>query len=491
MLHNLKRLFQHSGVYLLGNIFNRIGAFLLLPLYTKYLAVAEYGVLEMLYATMAVVSVLLSAGLSHTTLRFYFDYAQEKDRHAVVTTNIALILLLAIAGAAAVHAVRVPLSNFLFDTPDFAQAIDICLAIMVLEISTEIGFAYLRAKERSVFYVVLSFARLLLQVGMSIYLVAGHGMGISGVLFANLGSVALGWLVVVGYTLAQCGLRARLSLIAPMLHYSLPIAARALVGVFAMNVDRFLLKEFLTLDAVGIYGLAMKFALLLNFLVAEPFFRAYGPFRFSIIEQEDAGKIQALAVHYLVAGATGVALGVALFTPEALYFMATPAYLDAWHYAPVLLLAMIVTAVSYCFETGILYRKQTRYLFNISFFNLLLKTALNVGLIMLWGIHGAALAYLLANLVQTVMINRVSQRLYPIVYGYNSLFMFVALGAGLYLLSLAVDYRDYWISIPYKLTLVLLYVMILYFADRDTRQLFDKALAYLGRGGGSPGPRQT
>ena len=39
--------------------------------------------------------------------------------------------------------------------------------------------------------------------------------------------------------------------------------------------------------------------------------------------------------------------------------------------------------------------------------------------------------------------------------------------------------------------LVLLYVIILYFADRDVRQLFDKGLAYLRRGGGSPGPRQT
>jgi O-antigen/teichoic acid export membrane protein len=484
MLHNLKRLFRHGGIYLLGNILNRVGSFLLLPLYTKYLAVAEYGVLELLYATVAVVSVLLSAGLSHTTIRFYFDYREDRDRHAVVSTNLVLVVVLGIVGALAVHLMRLPLSELLFDTTAYAGAIDLCLAIMVLEISTEVGFAYLRARELSVLYMALSFARLLLQVGLSIYLVAGHGMGISGVLVANLASVALGWLVVVGYTLSRCGLALRPSLVKPMLKYSLPMAFMGIVAAVVTNVDRFLLKEFLSLDAVGIYALSMKFALLLTFLVSEPFNRAYGPFRFSIIDQPDAEGIQRLVVHYLVAGATFVALAIAMFMPEALYFMAAPAYQGAYRYAPILLLAMVVLTVAYCFETGILYRKKTKYLLYVSLANLAVKTTLNVFLIWFLGIYGAALAFLVAALVQVSLINRLSQRLYPVSYRYRSLVMFVALGAAIYLLSLGVDYHAYWLSIPYKLALTALYGVVLYFADADIRRLFARGLSYLKPKGG-------
>ncbi len=68
MLDDLKRLFRHGGIYLVGNILNRVGAFLLLPLYTQHLPLAEYGVLEILYSTVAIISVLCAAGLSHTTL---------------------------------------------------------------------------------------------------------------------------------------------------------------------------------------------------------------------------------------------------------------------------------------------------------------------------------------------------------------------------------------------------------------------------------------
>lgn len=479
MHHKLKRFFQHGGIYLLGNILNRVVAFLLLPLYTNYLTVAEYGVLEMLYATVTVISVMLSAGLSHTTLRFYFDYHEEHDRHAVVTTNLVLILLLGVVGATAVHMMRFSLSSILFDTPAYAEAIDVCLAIMVLEISTEVGFAYLRARELSAFYVRLSFTRLLLQVGMSIYLVVGQRMGISGVLFANLGSVAFVWLVVVGYTLSRCGLTIRPALVLPILSYSLPMALGGIVAAVATNVDRFLIKEFLSLDAVGVYALAMKFAFLLTFLVSEPFYRAYGPFRFTVIHQDDAKVIQGLVVHYLVAGATYVALGVALFTPEVLYFMASPAYQSAYHYTPILLLAMIVSPVTYCFVAGILYKKKTKYLLYLSLVNLLVKTALNVVLILLLGIYGAALAFFIAEVVNAAMINRSAQRLYPISYRYKNMFMFVVLGAVIYSLSLVVDYHTYWLSVPYKLVLMVLYGTILYFADQDIRRLFTKGLAYL------------
>ena len=87
MFEDIRSLLRHGGIYLIGNVMNRVGAFLLLPLYTRHLAVAEYGVLEILYSTVAVISVVLAAGLSHTTLRFYFDFKEQADRHAVVTTK--------------------------------------------------------------------------------------------------------------------------------------------------------------------------------------------------------------------------------------------------------------------------------------------------------------------------------------------------------------------------------------------------------------------
>ena len=65
---HLARFFKHSSVYLIGNLVNRLGAFLLLPLYTHYLTVSEYGALELFYAIMGVIFGVLSIGIAHAVI---------------------------------------------------------------------------------------------------------------------------------------------------------------------------------------------------------------------------------------------------------------------------------------------------------------------------------------------------------------------------------------------------------------------------------------
>ena len=79
-MSDIKRFFKHTSIYAIGNIINRIGAFILLPVYTNYLSVSEYGIVEIFYVISSVVSGILAIGLAHATLRFYFEFNDESDR---------------------------------------------------------------------------------------------------------------------------------------------------------------------------------------------------------------------------------------------------------------------------------------------------------------------------------------------------------------------------------------------------------------------------
>ena len=57
----LKELARHSAVYGLGSLVSRFIAVLLLPVYTRYLSPADYGLIETLIALSAVLTVLLAA----------------------------------------------------------------------------------------------------------------------------------------------------------------------------------------------------------------------------------------------------------------------------------------------------------------------------------------------------------------------------------------------------------------------------------------------
>ncbi|MBL8521424.1 MAG: oligosaccharide flippase family protein [Betaproteobacteria bacterium] len=479
MLDDLKRLFRHGGIYLLGNLLNRIGAFLLLPLYTKYLPVADYGILEVLYVSVAVLSVICAAGLSHTTLRFYFDEPDERGRNAVVSTNLILVTLSCLCGALVVLAFGEQASHLLFDSGQYRFAIALCLCIMVLEMSTEVGFAFLRAIENSALFVWLSFLRLLLQLGMSIYLVAYREMGIEGVLIANAVSAGVGWMVVTGYAIQKCGLVFRRSLVTPMVKYSVPMAVGGVLASVSVNVDRLMMKEYLSLEAVGLFALASKFAMILAFLVSEPFSRAYGPFRFSILGKPDAAAIQSQAVTYLVAIASLTALGIALFTPEVLVAFAGREYHAAGVYVPVLLAAGVVSAASYCFETGILAAKRTVLLLYAALAALMAKVVLNILLLPVLQIHGATLAVLLAAIIQTLAIHAMSQRMLPVAYRLGRLGSIMVLAIACFLPSLLLPDPPMLGTFLGKAAIALMFVVVLLACDQELRTAARMALAHL------------
>lgn len=481
MQTDLKRLFRHSGVYLVGNLFNRLGAFLLLPVYTGYLSVDEYGRLELLYSLSAVISVICSAGLAHSTLRFYFDRKLERERHRAIATGLTVVTVSICIGAAAVYMVRAPVASWLLDDAAYATAISLTLAILVLELTTEVGFAFLRAREQSVFFVLLSVTRLLVQVALSFYLVVMRDEGMLGVLQANLISIFVIWTIVVGYTVRHCGVGVDTTLLPAMLRYSAPLALGSVVASLIASIDRFLLKELLSLDAVGLYGLAMKFAVLLVFLVVEPFTRGYGPFRFSIMDQPNAPQIQAQAAHYMFVLAVVAGVGVAMVTPETLLLMSAPAYFSAHYLVPLLAVGMAVGGLGYCYETGILYRKRTSMLLYVNLAVLALKTLANVALIPLWGTAGAALAFIVGQVTYAGLVLRVSQRLYPIPYQLAPLLRVLLLGAAAYSASLFIDYRVVWWSLPIKLSWFLVFCLAVCRFDPQCRALVGGWLA--GRGG--------
>ena len=418
MTSNIVRVFKLSSIYMVGNLLNRLGAFLLLPLYTNYLSISEYGVLEILYATNALASMVFGAGLSHSTLRFYFEYDDQKDRNQVVTTNFLMAAFFTFAGAILVVALSPQISSILMGKHNYSHLIELAIIIIVFEVTIEVCLAYLRAREQAIFFVVLSLLKLSIQVGACVYFVAVMSKGVQGVLWGNVSSVFFIWVIVSIYIFRNCGMRFNFRYIKPILLYSLPFVVSGIVAVLMVNVTLYLIRINSSLAEVGIYGLAMKFAMILRFVVNEPFQRSYGSFRFSVIKQLNAKEIQSQIVHYYVIGASIVALGIGLFTTDVLHFMAAKDFWDAALVAPIILLAFLLNGIRYCFETGILYKKKTRYILMMGMISLVVSVAGNILLIPMWGVYGAAFTLMLVNTLLVLMTYLISQRLYSVPYDY-------------------------------------------------------------------------
>jgi O-antigen/teichoic acid export membrane protein len=458
---NLSNFFRHSGIYAVGNALNWLGAFLLLPLYTRHLTAAQYGTLETFYAISAVVSGVLSVGIAHATLRFYFEYKDQADRDALVSTNLIAAAAISVTGASLVAAFGRGSVQWVLGDIALPLALPILLATLVLELSSQVCLAYVRARELSVFFISVSFAKLVLQCIANTVLLLKFDAGVEGVLAGNLLAVALGWVLLAGYTLRRCGLHFQLDKLKPVLRYSLPFLYTTIVGVVASNIDRFMINKLLSLEALGVFALALKFSKLISGLIGEPFNRAYGAFRFTMMGRPDAAAVQAQIVRCVAALLCFVGLALLYFTGDVLHLISDKQFWPAADLMPLLVLAAITQLLNYPAQTGILFNKSTGELFRISVIQAIF--AVVVGFVLLWrfGLQGACLAAFLSSALGVVLTHRISQRYFPVAYDYRRLGVLAAIALGFYLLSLPLAWAPWAFAVSTKFALLILFVWML------------------------------
>jgi len=87
MFKDFKKLFETSFIYGLGSVSGSLIGFFLLPVYTRFLNPAEYGILEILIASSSFIIIFLTFGMDNSFARFYFDSRAIKHRNQVLMTT--------------------------------------------------------------------------------------------------------------------------------------------------------------------------------------------------------------------------------------------------------------------------------------------------------------------------------------------------------------------------------------------------------------------
>lgn len=456
------RFFKHSSVYAIGNILNRLGAFLLLPLYTGYLSVGQYGALELFYSIYAVISGVLGVGIAHATLRFYFDSAEQAARHRVVSTNFGLSLLISTVGVLAVAPFTALIMGYFFPEASYGPGFYFLLASVVFELSSQVLLAYLRAVEKSWLFVAIILIKLVTQVGINTWLIAYLELGVEGALVGNSIAVFIGWLILAVYVLPKTGVRFSAVMAGQVLRYSYPFLLSTLVSLVSTNVDKFLINSMLGLEALGVYALALKLAQVVEALVGEPFSRAYGSYRFSIMDEPNAGELQASIVRLVLIGCVVVGLGISYFSYEVLALFSQKEFLSAVNFIPLLIAAYIARIFIYSSQTGILVQKKTRQIFYISAVAALISVVANATLIYWFALLGVCVAQLVVHSSALVITDRVSSKFFPVVYPWRNIIAITLIFVLFSVLGLAIHGLPLWQSLLTKTALIALVLLLLY-----------------------------
>jgi O-antigen/teichoic acid export membrane protein len=461
MFLDLKRLFKESVVYGFGHVLNRIGAILLLPLYTQYLTLAEYGTLELFYVTSNILTLFIALGVEHATLRFYFEYDSKKDRNAVISTAaiatffISLIILV-ICG---VFADKFSIVVFGVDT--YRIHFLFLFGMILISVSRGVFFAYIRAIGKPVFYVIMSFSDLLFKIIFNYYFIVSLNLGVLGVLAGNLLGSWIVWMLLAVYCLKKTGLYIHFNKLKEIYLYSYPLVAVGFFGMIINTADRFLIKHFLDLTAVGIYALVFRLGSILRFIYEEPFTKAYGPFRFDVMKKEDAKEIYSRVLTYYILGLSFVYLGISFFTEFIVKIMAKDSYWAALPYLPLIALIVGIRGLYYHFQIGIYIKKNTHVLWKIFLGATVINLALNFLLIPHLEIYGSIIASFSAAIFINILTFYQSQKVYNVKYEWFRIMKIILMVIFLMALSETINLEGIY-DFLFKTALLFSYPLFLY-----------------------------
>lgn len=420
MSSQIRALGRHSLVYGAGIILGKLASFIMLPVYTRYLTPADYGVLELLGMTIDVIGMIAGIGLASSVFKFYADAEGQEEKNRVISTAAIAAVGLASLASALGFLFSPLLSETVIGEAGNATYFRLYFLIYLLQNFEYVPLMLMRAKHRSTLFVSVNVAKLVSMLSLNIYFVVHLRMGVMGVLTSNLITGAIVAAALTVYLVRQAGVHFSMSHLRDMARFGNPMILWSLSSFVLVFSDRYFLNHYAGTGAVGVYSLAYKFAFMVSSFAYQPFRLVWEPQRFEIAKRADALDVYTRVFLYMnvIVGTAGLA--ITLFVRDFLGVMADPAFFSAYKVAPLLIAAQIVFLwVNYC-NVGLFLKSKTRVMGVVGVVGAAATILLNFLLIPRFGIFGAAWATLAAYGLRFWLIQRVSQRHYHVPYDWGT-----------------------------------------------------------------------
>lgn len=484
MFQQLKSLVGQSATYGLGDLLTKAVAFLLIPVYTRYLSAADYGILGIASTITAVLGIVYPLGLHAAAMRFYYDAPDEASRRDILGTMALAVLLIGVAFAAILTAT--PLGAALFRTVvndiPFEPYIVILAWTAFFTSASAVPLVIFRVQERPRRYVAYTAGGFLLTTAGIVYFVVGRGAGALGALRGGLIAAGLMAVLYVAETFRRSHLTLRRDWLKKGLVYALPIVPH-LIAHWALTLsDRSVLNQFVPLDRVGIYTLGYQMSIALA-LVSQALNNAWMPFFYRLAGEGDAQPRLARFFTYYLGIMTLTALGLALLGGDVILVIANPEYSEAARLVPIITLAYLAQSFYYPAVFALFYEQKTRYLPLITGSAAVLNVAMNMALVPRWGINAAAWNKVIAYLVLAAATYAAGQRVYPVAWERSRLGKMLAVAFGLFAVSaLLLPLVGLWPRIGLRLALLAAFPVLLWVARFPQEEEKRHVLRLLRRG---------
>lgn len=389
--------------------------FLMLPIYTRYLTPADYGVVALVLSLQSFLPLIMTLQVHNSISRFYFDYNHDKVKLRIFISTILLVTIFLSSSICAVLIYNLgDVISFIFPkTIGYNELFLLGVISSFIGVFSSVFINLIRVQQKAKLFMKVSLSLFLISLIINILEVIVYQRGAYGVIEASLISVLITSLVYMFLVKEFFIFKVDLTLIWDPLKFSLPLIPHSLSGLIFMYSDRIILEKYVTLSAIGLYMFADKIAMVFKMLVNE-FNNAFSPY-FNQMAKESKEKAiketRKISLIFIYFTTMSIVL-VSLFSVEFVYILFDERYFDTWMMIPLLASSYIFRSL-YCFSSsGIFYEKQTGKVAIITILAGLVNIGFNLWLIPIYGIMVAIYTTIFSFFLTFVMAEFISYKIF-------------------------------------------------------------------------------
>ncbi len=470
--------FRHAFLYGLGSVLVQAAGVVLVPLYTRWLTLAENGALEMLgrCAEMAG-TLLLIGGLRQGLMTFYQQSKSDAEREQVFRSTMALLVLISVVGGGLIMALAGPVCNlFQSDGRPTISADLMRLAVLsvLLEPLAMMPLALLQARVESALFVIITISQFVVRVALCVLFVVILQWGVAGVFTATALTCGSYGICLSLRELLRDGAWPDRKHLVDLMRFALPFLPGALGFFIIQHGDRFFLLGWHGKAAVGVYGLGYKVALTVATFSVAPLYMVWATRMYKAAEQPDAPQVFGRTFTRIMSAFMLVGLAACLFQDEAVRILGGAKFAGAAVIIAPVVLAGFFQAAAALMDAGFYVRRRTGLKLYITLASTVVVLVLYVVLIPTYGAMGAAAATVGGFAFLAVCTWSITQRIFPVAYEWGRLADLGGLAAGLWMVSRFLPPADW--AIAAKAALWLMWPLLVWACGLPTRE--EKEYAY-------------
>jgi len=401
---------QRVGLVGVTNLIISMRGLILIPILTKTLGAASYGIWSQIWATISLLAPLCTLGLSYAIIRFL---STEKDKGTIgkgLSSIFAITAAIAFTVSSLMLILSGPLAVAVFGGIDAAFYIKISAFLILLVAIDQLLINYFTAFQQMKRYSSFLILQTVGEVILIAYLVLS-GFGLSGaiisLLVVRLITFTLGFLWIISdVTLRTLDF----SIVKSYLPYTLPLLPTAICYWLINLGDRYVIGYFMGVDAVGIYSASYGLGgLLVLFYV--PLSSTLFP---AMVHCYEGNKIQELKTYltyslkFFLMFAIPAFFGLSVLSKSLLVTLTTPEFAEGAVVVSIVALATVLFSCGYINTHVLNLFKETKKVGLISMGSASINLVMNIILVPLIGIIGAAIATLITFLIHLFVVSTIS-----------------------------------------------------------------------------------